>query len=65
MHFFELKHDVKIFSFYKQGQDIAYGLNENDKIDYLYHKSKTDTKKKSHYISLLQALRELHLKAKI
>lgn len=42
---FELKYNVKIFSFYKQGQDIAYELNENIKIDYLYHKSKTDVKK--------------------
>ncbi|HEF3590628.1 TPA: glycosyltransferase family 4 protein [Campylobacter coli] len=42
---FELKYNVKIFSFYNQGQDIAYELNENIKIDYLYHKSKTDVKK--------------------
>ncbi|EAI0934211.1 glycosyltransferase family 4 protein, partial [Campylobacter coli] len=42
---FELKYNVKIFSFFKQGQDIAYELNENIKIDYLYHKSKTDVKK--------------------
>ncbi|EAJ0335423.1 glycosyltransferase family 4 protein [Campylobacter lari] len=49
---FELGYDVKIFSFYKQGVDVAYKLNDNIKIDYLYSKSRTDIKKEKLFYKL-------------
>lgn len=36
---FELGYDVKIFSFYKQGTNIAYKLNEKIEVAFLYKRS--------------------------
>ncbi|EAK0812042.1 MULTISPECIES: glycosyltransferase family 4 protein [Campylobacter] len=49
---FELGYDVKIFSFYKQGVDVAYELNDNIKIDYLHSKSRADVKKERLFYKL-------------
>ncbi|HDV6579046.1 TPA: glycosyltransferase family 4 protein [Campylobacter lari] len=49
---FELGYDVKIFSFYKQGVDVAYKLNDKIKIDYLYSKSRADVKKERLFYKL-------------
>ncbi|ENQ6654358.1 glycosyltransferase family 4 protein [Campylobacter lari] len=49
---FELGYDVKIFSFYKQGVDVAYELNNNIKIDYLHSKSRADVKKERLFYKL-------------
>ncbi|MFG5130584.1 hypothetical protein [Campylobacter lari] len=49
---FELGYDVKIFSFYKQGIDVVYKLNDNIKIDYLHNKSRADVKKEKLFYKL-------------
>ncbi|ELF2320052.1 glycosyltransferase family 4 protein [Campylobacter lari] len=49
---FELGYDVKIFSFYKQGVDVAYELNDNIKIDYLHSKSRAGVKKERLFYKL-------------
>lgn len=49
---FELGYDVRIFSFYKQGVDVVYKLNDNIKIDYLHSKSRADVKKEKLFYKL-------------